>query len=307
MWIRDPGKVVNGLDLLGTHEICLYLLRGKNAMIIGGGMSWIAPSLEAQLSVMDFEPDRLMYLVISHSHADHCGAVPYLKRKFPNMQVLASAHFERVLSKQKVVDSIATSNRQMIDKLGIQSEYESLNLKFDGIKVDQVVAEEDVIDLGDGIEAHFIEVPGHTKCSIAVYVPKLNALFPTDAAPFPLGDMNRLAHPSPQYDFSMYRESLEKLARYKAEICAFEHFGVFTGSQARKGLREGLHQTEEFRNHIVELYQQTGDIDEVAQQIASERTDRDILHFIDSDIWVTVSKIEIRNVLRYSKLLPDND
>ena len=254
MWMREPGKVVDRLDFLGTHDNCLYLVRGKEAMIIGGGMSWTAPSLERQFSTMDLEPEKLRYLVVHHSHFDHCGAVPYLKRKFPQMQVVASAHAGKMFAKEKVVNFIAQANKQMIDRLGLQGEYERLNLRFDGVQVERAVAEKDIIDLGDGVEVHFLETPGHTQCSIAAYVPKFKALFPSDAAAPPTDDANEVFYPGPQYDFSLYKESLEKLATYEIEICAFEHYGVIIGDRARKILHQGLSQTEAFKDRIVEVY-----------------------------------------------------
>ena len=87
MWIKEPGKITDRIDFLGTHQICLYLIKGKEYMIVGGGMSYIAPSLEKQFSAMAVDLSKIKYLVIPHSHFDHCGAVPYLKRKlkFPKM------------------------------------------------------------------------------------------------------------------------------------------------------------------------------------------------------------------------------
>ena len=303
MWIKEPGKVIDRLDFLGTHENCLYLLRGKEAMIIGGGMSWTVPSLEEQFSVTDFEPDRLRYLVILHSHFDHCGAVPFLKRKFPHMQILASAYSAEVFAKEKAVNFIAAANKQMIDRLALQSEYERLNLKFDGIRVDRVVAEGDSIDLGDGIEVHFMEVPGHTQCCIAVYVPKSKALFPSDAAPPPTEDASEFFFPGAQYDFSMYQESLERLAGCEVEICAFEHYGVVIGDQAREVLRGGLRQTDEFKNRIIELYQRTGDFDETVERVAAETLESTKFDFMDVELQTTVLKTVIRKVLTYAKLL----
>lgn len=305
MWIRDPGKIVDSLDFLGIHNNCLYLLKGREAMIIGGAMSSAAPSLEKQFSAMDFELDRLKYLVVTHSHFDHCGAVPYLKRKFPHVQILASEYSEKVFSRDKAVNFIAVGNKRMIDSLGLQGEYERLNLKFDGIKVDRVITEKDVIDLGDGIEVHFMEVPGHTQCSIAVYVPKLKALFPSDSAPFPTDDVNRLAFPSAQYDFGMYKESLEKMASCEVNVCAFEHHGAVTGDLARKVLGEGLMFTEKMENHIIELYQQMGDLDKVAQKVATEAMEWNKLEFLNMELMMAVSKAEIRNVLRYAKIISD--
>jgi glyoxylase-like metal-dependent hydrolase (beta-lactamase superfamily II) len=297
MWIGEPGKVTDRIDFLGSPEICLYLLKGKDTMIIGGGMSYIAPSLERQFSQMDFDPRNIKYLVVPHSHLDHCGAVPYLKRKFPQVQILASAYSQEVFSKEKVVNAIASANKGAIDALGLQEEHEKLNLKFDGIRVDRVVAAEDVLGLGDGIEAQFIETPGHTKCSIAVYVPKLKAMFPSDAAPVPMPDGNGLTSPSPQYDFLLYVESLKKLASYEIEICAFEHHGVVVGEQARNILQQGLEQTEKFKNYVIEQYQEIGDLDKLTQKLASETQERNELPFLSLELQVIVTKAAIRKIL----------
>ncbi len=297
MWIREPGKITDSLDFLGTRKTCLYLLKGGKAMIIGGGMSYIAPSLERQFAGMDFDLSRIKYLVIPHSHFDHCGAVPYLKRKFPWVQIVASEYCQQVFSKEKALDFIATINKEMIEKLGLENEYERLNLQFDGIQVDQVAAEGDIINLGDGIEAHFIEAPGHTRCSIALYIPALEAMFPSDSAPFPIDDGSELSYPSAQYDFSLYMESLRKLAAYEVEICAFDHHGVFIADQAKSILQQGLEQTERFKNYLMEQYQKTGNLDKIAQTLATEAAEKNKIPFLSLEFQTTIAKTVIRRIL----------
>ena len=298
MLIQEPGKVTDRIDFLGTREICLYLLKGKEAMIIGGGMSWIAPSLERQFSEMDFDFKKIKYLVIPHSHFDHCGAVPYLKRKFPGIQIVASAYSKEVFSKEKAMNFIANINKEMVEKLGFQNEYKGLNLQFDKIRVDRVATENDIIDLGDRVEAHFLEVPGHTKCSLAVYVPRLKAMFPSDSAPHPTDDGSELSHPSPQYDFSLYLESLRKLATYEVAICGFEHHGIFIGEQAKKVLQQGLEQAERFKDYVIEQYQQIGDWGKVAQRLATEAMEKNKFPFLSLELQTSVTKSVISKILR---------
>jgi glyoxylase-like metal-dependent hydrolase (beta-lactamase superfamily II) len=305
MWFKEPGKITDRLDFLGARENCLYLLRGNDMMIIGGGMSWVAPSLEVQFSTMDFEPEKLKYLVVSHSHFDHCGAVPYLKRKFPNIQILASAYAAKIFSKEKAVNYIAFTNKFPIDSLGLQSEYEKLDLKFDGIHVDRIITEKDIIDLGDGIEIHFMEVPGHTQCSIAVYVPKLKALFPADSAPPPAEDSKTIFYPGPQYNFGLYKQSMERLATMDVDIFASEHYGVVTGAQARQLLQEGLGQTERFQNLIIDIYRQTQDLDKTVQTAATEILDNNKFDFMGMgrEMQVMVLSTVTRKILEYSGLI----
>jgi glyoxylase-like metal-dependent hydrolase (beta-lactamase superfamily II) len=210
-----------------------------------------------------------------------------------------------VFSKEKVLNFIAATNKYMISRMGLQDEYERLNLKFDGIHVDRVVTENDIIDLGEGVKVHFIEVPGHTQCSIAVHVPELKALFPSDAAPPPSDDADSVFFPGPQYDFGMYKQSLERLASCKVEICAFEHYGVVIGDEARKILQDGLRQTERFKNLIIELYQQTGDFDQTVKRAAAETMQRNEFDFMDKEVQFTVLSTVIRKILSYAKLLDE--
>jgi len=296
MWIQEPGKISDRIDFLGTRNLCLYLLKGEEAMIIGGGMSYIAPSLEKQFSEMDFDLNRIKYLVIPHSHFDHCGAVPYLKRKFPDAEIVASAYFKEVLSKEKVVNFIANANKELIEKSGLQDEYERLNLRFDGIQVDRVVDEKDIIDLGDGIEAHFIEVPGHSKCCIATYVPQLKAVFPSDAAPFYTDDGSELTVLANE-DFSLYVESLKRLAAHEVEICCFCHHGATVGDQAKNILQQGLEQTEKLRNYIVQQYQAIGDLDKTARKFAIEASEKNNFDFINYKIQNAIAKTMISSII----------
>ena len=67
--------------------------------------------------------------------------------------------------------------------------------------MDRVVTDGETLDLGNGVKVEFYEVPGHSKCCLATYVPSCKALFPTDTMPFPVDAWCDLAFPSAQYDF----------------------------------------------------------------------------------------------------------
>ena len=108
-----------------------------------------------------------------------------------------------------------------------------------------------------------------------------------------------------KYDFSMYKESLEKLASCEAEICAFEHNGAVVGDQAKKVLHGGLDETERFKNRVIELYRQTGDLDETVQKVAAETFEKGKLEFMDAEFQVSVLRIMVINVLRYVELLDE--
>ncbi len=122
MWITNPGKISAHIDFLGTRKNAVFLLKGNEGMLIGGGMSYIGPSLETQFTRLEFDPRKIRYLAILHSHYDHCGAVPYLKRKFPHLRILASAYAQKVLANPKAIDFISDQNERMIEKTGLSGE-----------------------------------------------------------------------------------------------------------------------------------------------------------------------------------------
>ncbi len=300
MLIEQPCKLAEGMYLLGEKQSLVYLVRGKDAMIIGGGMNWIAPKLEEQLVRFEIPASEIKYLVIQHSHFDHCGAAPYLKRRFPNLKILATESARQILSKLKVINYIEMVNKFIIDAYGLQEQYEKMGLKIDAIEVDETVGDNSIIDLGGGREVQFIETPGHSRCAVAVYIPGLKAIFPTDAAPCPVGSIEKLARPSPQYDFTLYKQSLMKMLNYDIDICGFDHFAAVTGRDAGKVLQNGLDQSIEYGKRIVSLYQQGGDLESIARQVAHETMEADSFDFMNEDLMMPISRAEVRNILKSS-------
>jgi glyoxylase-like metal-dependent hydrolase (beta-lactamase superfamily II) len=288
---------LDSVVLLGAWPNCLYLLKGEEAMIVGGGMSWVAPALERQFAAMDFDLSRIRYLAITHSHFDHCGAIPYLKRKFPRAKVLASTYAQRVFSLKKAVQFIAAMNERMLEISGAGKEAGTLDVKFDGIYPDQTISDRDTVDLGKGITVQFLETPGHTQCSLSAYVPSLKVLFPSDAAAFPKFDGSGAAHPSPQYDFRLYQESLKKLKALEVEILAFEHHGFLRGGEAKKFLAQAGGRTEEDRKFVLENIRGPEDVEKVVEKIAAEFLEQTRFLFLPSDIQKSVAATVVRKIM----------
>ncbi|MCX5908134.1 MAG: MBL fold metallo-hydrolase [Deltaproteobacteria bacterium] len=297
MWISNPGKVSAQIDYLGTRKNGTFLLKGHEAMLIGGGMSWTAPALEKQFADLRYDPQCIRYLAVQHSHFDHCGAVPYLKRKFPHLQILASAYAQKVFANPKAMDFMGKQNQQMIEQMGLTEEARRLGSHLDGIQVDRVVKEGDSINLGEGIVAEFMEVPGHTKCAIAVYVPKLEALFPTDAVPFPTDDGREPSFPSPQFDYASFQASLARLAALPVKILANEHHGVLLGEEASQFIKEGLARTNGLKKYLMEEYQQAGGLDQLAQRMADRAMAKNKMPFMDRETQVIVSRTVAQKML----------
>jgi glyoxylase-like metal-dependent hydrolase (beta-lactamase superfamily II) len=300
MFTNKPGKIADGLYLLGEQLCLFYLVRGKESMIIGGGMNWVVHKLEEQLQEFGVSADEIKYLVIPHPHFDHCGAVPYLKRKYPQMKVLATEASMAILSKQKVIDYIEAANLFMIDHFGARDQYEKLNLKIDSIVINQTISDSSIIDLGNGLDVHFLDTPGHSPGDISVYIPGLKAIFPSDAVPCPLGLIDKMALPSPQYDFRLFKESLRKLATCDVEICGFDHNVAVLGQDAKKVLLSALQMSEEYGKRIIDIYEGKKDFEQTVRWVVHERLEVDGFAFLNEDLMMPVARAEVRNILKAS-------
>jgi glyoxylase-like metal-dependent hydrolase (beta-lactamase superfamily II) len=160
-----------------------------------------------------------------------------------------------LLSKQKVIDSIEMLNQAMIAQNGLTGNGQTLDLRFSGIEVDAVVGEGDVLTCSD-LSLEIMEVPGHSSCSIAVYIPEEKALFASDAGGIPFGDKIFTAANA---NFDLYQQSLAKMAAKEVDIHLAEHYGAQSGPEGRQFLGKAIAAAAETRRSLEETYAATGD------------------------------------------------
>jgi glyoxylase-like metal-dependent hydrolase (beta-lactamase superfamily II) len=276
--------------------MCVYLLQGKEYMIIEGGMSYIVPSMLKQFWEREIDPSKITRLLLLHSHFDHCGIVPFFKRKLPQLKVLGSRRSEELYRKEKVVQFIRDRNREMLQLLEMEKEAAELNLDFDQIAVDETVGEGDVIDLGDGVRIKIIEMPGHSSCSIAAYSESLKALFPSDAGGIPGEDEE--IFPSGNEDYLLYQKSLEKLQPLDVEILCAARNGVFVGKEAREFIPRSIGAAEKMRLEILQQFQGLENMDEKIIHLAKDRYERLKTKDIPWEVYIGLMRGIVKNILQ---------
>ena len=167
---------------MGRYESCVYIVNGgKESVLIGGGMSYIVPDMLRQVESFSIDEESIKRMIILHSHFDHCGAIAFLKKRWPWARITASMSAKKLLSTSEISERIAEMNRAAIEKNGLEEEATRMGFSFTGMDVEETVGEGDVLSCGD-ITLEVIKVPGHSSCSIALYMPHEKALFASDAA-----------------------------------------------------------------------------------------------------------------------------
>jgi glyoxylase-like metal-dependent hydrolase (beta-lactamase superfamily II) len=296
MRLLTPQRIHPQIEFLGAPEMCVYLLKGKEYMIVEGGMSYVVPLMLRQFREREIDPSRITRILLLHSHFDHCGIVPFFKRMIPQVKVVGSQRSQELFRKEKVVQFIRARNREMIEALKMEREATELNLDFDQIAVDEVVREGDVIDLGEGIRVRIMEMPGHSSCSIAAYVESLKALFPSDAGGIP-GEGEEI-FASGNEDYILYQKSLEKLRPLEVEILGAARNGVFIGKEAGEFILRSIEAAEKMRQEVVEQFRNVENPEEKIVQIARERRESLKTKDVPWEVYLPLMRGVIKNILQ---------
>jgi len=267
MIIDQPGHVTDRIILLGRRESCIYLLDGGNEYaILGGGFAYIAEDVMDQLERFEIDPKKIKRLFILHSHFDHCGIVPWLKSKWPWAGITASERARVMLSRPKVIENIKSLNRMMMEERKQEDDTVLQFLDTFHIDIETVVEDNAVLTCGDRSMVA-ITVPGHSSCSIAVYVPEEKAMFSSDAAGIPFGK-GILTAANSNYD--LYMKSLEKIFGYDIKVILAEHYGARTHEDCQKFIRGSVASAVDTRELLEESWARTKDVQKSAQEITQK-------------------------------------
>lgn len=259
-----PGKINERITLLGRRESCVYHLDcGSEAVILGGGFSYIISDVLEQVKEFGIIGESIGRAIILHSHFDHCGIIPYLKQRWPWICVTASKRSKELLSDPKILQTIALYNKDTATAIGRGEKLGDLNLLFGELKVEKTVGEGDIIHCGD-IAMHVLEVPGHSSCSIGIYIPSIKALFVSDAAGMRYRDYFM---PTGNSNFDLYQKNLERIAGLDVDMLLFEHYGVSTGDDVKTHFSRSIARAKEIRSLIEETYIRTRDVTRSAEEI----------------------------------------
>ncbi|MBE0597155.1 MAG: MBL fold metallo-hydrolase [Desulfuromonadales bacterium] len=267
MRLRQPGKVHDRLWFLGHEGSCVYLLEGsRGSLLISGGINAIVPDILEQFSRFGIDENRIRGLLVLHSHFDHVGIVPFFKRRHPGMTVYAAARALDIFQKPKAIAAINDASRYILKNQGVEHLSADYDLEWRVGMAGEAVGEGAQIDLGD-LEVRIIEIPGHSPCSIAAYVPELKALFPSDGGGIPFRDGINVYGTS---DYSRFQESLQKLKYLEVDYLCADHHGYVTGEEAGAFIARAIDLAAQKRERMEEAYRRHGSVELAAEELAHQ-------------------------------------
>jgi 2-aminobenzoylacetyl-CoA thioesterase len=254
---------------LGTNSFPVYLSIGEDAMIIEGGTGPTFDIIMSQIKHLGIDPLRIKYIGLTHTHGDHVGGVPRLRKAWPHIKVLAGVTAENFLKKERFIKEFMPTDKMigniMLEKGDIDKIPDELDEYI--FTADSVVDENSIIDLGNGIKWSVFNTPGHSPCHISFFEEKEKTVA--------IGDMTGYFDPDknifwPNYFFSLehYCNSIKKILSLSSERAILSHNGQIS-KNVKQYLLDALKATELYHYEILDKV----DKGEDEEKIASDKAD----------------------------------
>lgn len=173
--IKIPFQVRVGPDRSVDRFVYAYVIYGATSVtLIDSGVASSETSIFEYLERTKRKPHQISTLILTHSHPDHIGAAQAIQR---TTDCTVAAH---------------AGESNWIEDVELQSRERPVpgfhNLVGGSVKVDHILNDGDILDLGDSLKLQVLHTPGHSKGSISLLLQKDRVLFSGDALPLP-GDI----------------------------------------------------------------------------------------------------------------------
>ena len=174
----------------------------------------------------------LDYILLTHSHYDHALGSAYIRRIYPQVQVVAGAYAAKIFAKPTARAVMGDLDRKAAAAQGI-TEYEDLTGE---LRADICVQDGDVIRCGR-MRFTAVELPGHTKCSVGYYLAENQLLLGAETLGIYFGE--GVYHPSFLVGYAMTLDSIRKAKSLPIRELLIPHYGPVSGEEAREYLAGG--------------------------------------------------------------------
>ena len=282
---HEPKQVTPHLFQLGVSSFPAYLSMGETGMIIEGGTGPTTDIIVSQVESLGIDPTRIKYIALTHTHADHVGGYPRLRKLWPHVKVLAGATAAKFLQGENFVKEFLPSDKMIGEILIEKGDIQDIPPDLDEYRfeVDSIKEEGDKIDLGRGIVWQVFSTPGHSPCHISLLEEKEKSLAAGDMTGF-FDPERDVFWPNYFHSLELYCRSIKKMASFPAQRILLSHNGV-VDMDAKTYMHKAMRATERYHQELVDRL----DSGEDRKAICSEK----------ADFVISLGPLAYRNVIEY--------
>ena len=236
-----------------------YLIVGseKTALFDCGMACWNRELISNIHEILDPLGKTLDYVLMSHTHYDHIGALPYLIKEWPEVKVCGAEKAVKVFTSEPALKTMRELGDNAADLYGADSG----PVTTDGLRIDIVLKDGDVTDLGD-IRAVFYESKGHTDCSASYMIEPMKVLFLSES-------VGQYEGPG-RMDISVLKsfrqsfETAERMSAMGAKRIVSMHYGFIPEYYNDKYFEEYINEAKWERELIVKCIKKGFSDDEIS-------------------------------------------
>ena len=217
-----PGTWQIDTELGGWRELnAVFLLEGDMPCLVETGPQRDSDRVLGALARRGVGAADLAYVVLTHIHLDHGGAVGEVAAQFPKAKIICHPKGLRHLADPT---RLVAAARQVYG-----TRMDSLYGGMTAVDPARLQGAEDMsqIDVGSGRRLTLVDSPGHAKHHIGVFDDSTGVLLVGDAVgvKVPGGGPLRPAMPPDDFDRDVAVASLHKFAALKPDQVVLTHFG----------------------------------------------------------------------------------
>lgn len=269
MIFADSGKLTDEIYVLGPPWIPTILVDAPQPALFDAGFAalGLVYQREIQKALGQRQP---AYMFVTHSHFDHCGAVPHLKKAFPGLRAAAATRAARVWAKPSAQKVIAELNAFATQEMLKQNDEPVNQEPWSQFDVELLLEDGQEIDLGGGLSVVCVATPGHTRDCISYYIPQRKMMVSSEAAGISYQGGQIFAEFL--VDFDLYVQSIQRIRQLDIEIFCQGHGMIFIGrDEVERRLAAAVDAAYDFKEMVLELLRQEGGDQERVMELVKKR------------------------------------
>lgn len=201
----------------------------------------------------------LDYVILSHTHYDHIGALPYVIRRWPNVTVCGGKKAAEIFNRQSAVDMIFSMGKTGAEHYGRDPE----QVVVDGLRIDKILDNGDILDLGEEKLLAF-ETKGHTDCSISYLLKPQGVILASESTGVISRDGKLRTSVLKSFEDSLEAATFLKLMPF--EYILVPHYGILSKEFNDKYFDIYIETAEKERDMIKGFIEKGLSLDEIFQE-----------------------------------------
>jgi len=234
----------------------------------------------------------LDYMFLTHTHYDHIGALPFFRNEWKDLRVVTNETGAAVLLKstpRKVIRELSLAAAQTYN-FNFNAEYDD-----DLFRADIIVKDEEIISLG-GLSVKTIFTPGHTRDSLAFFIPELELLIINETPGILMPD--KKIYPCYLTSYIDTIASIKKCSQISFKYLSMPHRGTAGSEEADGFFEKALEINNACRDFILGMKNKNYSEDEMLDSYFNKYGTETLLSYQPKEAFFANAKAAINCTLK---------